>query len=156
VISRDPGVGTAKRGTAFSVIVSKGPEFVPVPDIRGKTPEQARDILHDAGFKYGYTFEFSDSVGEKRVIRSEPAEKAPKGSQVTAVVSKGPKPFPMPNFVGMSLDAARAKAKRAGLVVRNAYPVPGSGKTSGQVQGQNPPEGTSVRKGTGIDLWYAT
>ena len=62
----------------------------------------------------------------------------------------------MPNFVGMSLKAAKAKAASMGLVVQNAYAVPGSGKPSGQVQGQNPPSGTPVRKGTAVSLYYAT
>lgn len=155
IVSRDPDLVSAKQGTAFSVVLSKGPEFLPVPDIGGKTPEQARDELHKAGFRYGYRHEFSDTVAEGRVIASEPKDKAPKGSQVIAVVSKGPKPFPMPDFVGMSVDAAKRKASELGLDVANAYAVPGSGKPSGQVQGQNPPEGTSVRKGTDIDLWYA-
>jgi eukaryotic-like serine/threonine-protein kinase len=75
---------------------------------------------------------------------------------VTVSVSKGPRPFPMPDLVGMQLSAAKAKATSLGLVVRNTYAVPGSGKPHGQVQGQNPPAGTNVRKGTSIDLYYST
>jgi beta-lactam-binding protein with PASTA domain len=80
---------------------------------------------------------------------------APKGSTITAVVSKGPRPFPMPNLVGSKRADARARATSLGLVVRNEYPVPGSGKAKGAVQGQNPPAGTSVRKGTPIDIYYS-
>ena len=39
--------------------------------------------------------------------------------------------------------------------MRNEYPVPGSGKAKGTVQGQNPVSGTMVRKGTPIDIYYA-
>jgi beta-lactam-binding protein with PASTA domain len=74
---------------------------------------------------------------------------------VTVVVSKGPKPFPVPNLVGLTVKAAKAKAASVGLIVRNTYAVPGSGKSKGTVQGQNPPAGTSVRKGAGVDLWYS-
>jgi beta-lactam-binding protein with PASTA domain len=57
--------------------------------------------------------------------------------------------------VGLTVKAAKDKAVAVGLVVRNTYAVPGSGKKKDTVQGQNPAAGTSVRKGAGVDLWYA-
>jgi beta-lactam-binding protein with PASTA domain len=62
----------------------------------------------------------------------------------------------MPELAGKQLEEAKKLAKDRGLVVKNEYPVPGSGKPKGEVQGQNPPAGTSVRKGSTIDLYYAT
>jgi serine/threonine-protein kinase len=155
VISRDPSVTGARRGASVSVIVSKGPQFVPIPSVSGDTPDAAKTALEAAGFVYAERSDFSDAVADGTVIKTDPAGKAPKGATVTAVVSKGPRPFPVPDFVGMILKAAKDKAEAAGLVVRNTYAVPGSGKPKGQVQGQNPPVGTDVRKGTPIDLWYS-
>jgi len=60
---------------------------------------------------------------------------APKGSQVTAVVSKGPRTFPMPDLTGKSLGDAKKAAQDRGLVVKNEYAVPGSGEPKGEVQG---------------------
>jgi serine/threonine-protein kinase len=155
VISRDPIVVSAKRGTSFSVVVSKGPQFVPIPDLAGHTPEGAKSALEAAGFVYAESSDYSDTVAEGKVLRTSPSVKAPKGATVTVVVSKGPKPFPVPNFVGLMLKDAKQQAASLGLVVRNTYAVPGSGKPKGQVQGQNPPEGTPVRKGTAVDFYYA-
>jgi serine/threonine-protein kinase len=157
VISRDPGVPTAKRGTAFQAVVSKGPPLINVPNVAGKSSSDARTALEAAGFVFASSGDFSDEVAEGRVIRTDPSggSLAPKGSRITAIVSKGPKPFPMPNLVGMSLGDAKAKASSLGLVVRNEYPVPGSGKPHGQVQGQNPTAGSVVRKGSPIDLYYS-
>jgi serine/threonine-protein kinase len=157
VISRDPDGQQAKRGTNFQAVVSKGPPLIPVPNVNGKTSANARATLEAAGFTFTSSGEFSDSIAEGRVIRTQPAggAPAPKGSQITALVSKGPKPFPMPNLVGMTLGAAKSKAQSLGLVVRNEYPVPGSGEPQGEVQGQNPTVGAAVRKGTPIDLYYA-
>ena len=154
VISRDPIIVSARRGTSFSVIVSKGPQFVPIPNVAGQDPDAARSAIEQAGFVYAQSSDYSDTIAEGKVISTNPAGKAPKGATVTAIVSNGPKPFPIPNFVGMSLQAAKQKATSLGLVVRNTYAVPGSGKPRGQVEGQNPPEGTSVRKGTAIDFYY--
>jgi serine/threonine protein kinase len=155
VVSRDPIVVSAKRGTSFSVVVSKGPQFIAIPNLAGHTPDGAKAALEGAGFVYAESSDYSETVEEGRVIRTNPSVKAPKGSTVTVVVSKGPKPFPVPNFVGMTIKAAKKKAASVGLIVRNTYAVPGSGKPKGQVQGQNPPEGTPVRKGTSIDFYYA-
>ncbi len=157
VISREPGVGEAKRGTAFTAILSKGPPLVAVPNVSGKSSGDAKSALEAAGFLYASSGAFHETLAEGRVIHTEPGggQLAPKGSRITAIVSKGPKPFPMPNLVGMKLEDAKAKAKSLGLVVRNEYPVPGSGKPAGQVQGQNPAAGATVRKGTSIDLYYS-
>jgi serine/threonine-protein kinase len=130
---------------------------VAVPAVKGLSAANAKSKLEGAGFVYSPSATFSDTVDEGIAIDSDPGggEQAPKGSKVTVYVSKGPRPFPMPNLVGMQLGDAKAKAKSLGLVVRNAYPVPGSGKPAGQVQGQNPTAGASVRKGSPIDLYYS-
>jgi beta-lactam-binding protein with PASTA domain/tRNA A-37 threonylcarbamoyl transferase component Bud32 len=158
IIALTPDTTRAKRGTAFSADVSKGPPPVTVPDVTGKTSGAAKSALDAAGLTFVENDVYSDTVDQGTVISSDPAggSSAPKGSDVTVTVSKGPRPFPMPNLVGMTLQAAKAKASGEGLVVRNTYPVPGSGKPHGQVQGQNPPAGTNVRKGTQVDLYYST
>lgn len=157
VISHDPDRAQARKGTSFTAVVSKGPSLVAVPNIAGKTPAGARSALEAAGFLYTTREDFSETVDAGTVIGSEPASgrMAPKGSTVTAVISKGPRPFPMPDLVGMTRAGAREKAISLGLVVRNEYPVPGSGKPKGTVQGQNPPAGTNVRKGTPVDIYFS-
>jgi serine/threonine-protein kinase len=157
VISHDPDRESVRAGTSFSAVVSKGPPLQPVPNVAGTSEDKARSIIEDAGFTYASRAEFSDEITQGKVISSEPGADAmaPKGSTITAVVSKGPRPFPMPNLVGMTRAAAKQKATSMGLVIGNEYPVPGSGKAKGTIQGQNPVAGTSVRKGASIDLYYA-
>jgi serine/threonine-protein kinase len=157
VISYGPPREQAKRGTAFTATVSDGPELVAVPDVDGKSTSAAEKAIEAAGFTFATSSDYSESVPEGTVISTNPAGggTAPKGSQITAIVSKGPRPFAMPDLVGMRLGAAKEKARAAGLIVRNEYPVPGSGKEKNTVQGQNPVSGTMVRKGTPVDLYYA-
>jgi serine/threonine-protein kinase len=157
VASFDPNRKEARKGTAFTAVVSKGPVLVAVPNVQGKTPGQAKTAFEAAGFVYASREDFSDTIETGAVIGSEPGsgQMAPKGSTITAVVSKGPRPFPMPDLVGMTRAAAKEKARTLGLVIRNEYPVPGSGKPKGTVQGQNPPAGTNVRPGTGIDIYFS-
>jgi beta-lactam-binding protein with PASTA domain len=51
VISQTPGGGTAKRGSAVTLVVSSGPAVVAVPDVRGLSIDDARQKLQDAGFE---------------------------------------------------------------------------------------------------------
>ena len=51
VISQDPNKGTGYKGDTISFVVSKGPDVVTVPDVTGKTRNQATRILRDRGFE---------------------------------------------------------------------------------------------------------
>ena len=51
VISQDPRDGTGHRGDTVTLVVSKGPETIEVPDVGGMTSAQARKVLEDAGFQ---------------------------------------------------------------------------------------------------------
>lgn len=51
VISQDPRDGTGHRGDTVTLVVSKGPETIEVPDVGGMTSAQARKVLEDAGFE---------------------------------------------------------------------------------------------------------
>ena len=51
VISQDPGPGAGHRRDVVTLVMSKGPEFVPVPDVRGQQVEAAKKLITDAGFQ---------------------------------------------------------------------------------------------------------
>jgi eukaryotic-like serine/threonine-protein kinase len=51
VISQDPQPGPGHRGDTVNLVVSKGPEFIPVPDVVRMGEEEATKTLTDAGFQ---------------------------------------------------------------------------------------------------------
>ncbi len=54
VIGTDPGGGASvERGETITVVVSKGPDLVTVPDVVGKTLDELNRILEDAGLRSG-------------------------------------------------------------------------------------------------------
>jgi serine/threonine-protein kinase len=91
---------------------------VPVPDVTGKTLDDAAAALQAAGLQRGTVAKvFSDSVQEGHVVRQDPAsDKAPKGSSVDLWVSKGHGPVAVPAVVGTSQDRAEKVLRRAGFV----------------------------------------
>jgi eukaryotic-like serine/threonine-protein kinase len=49
VISQDPAKGTTTKGSTITFIVSKGPEYVTIPGVRGTTKDQAVQALEAVG-----------------------------------------------------------------------------------------------------------
>lgn len=86
VISQNPASGTVYKGDTITITVSKGPEMVEVPNVRGKTEAEARQILEDAGFKVEKSV--LGGLGWDIVYSQDPAagEQIPRGSTVTLVM----------------------------------------------------------------------
>jgi len=152
VIGTDPGGGTkAPRDSELALLVSDGPAPVPVPDVTGKTFDDASQQLTGAGFTVARADDFSDTVDSGKVIGTDPPanQGANRGSQVTVHVSKGPEMVTVPNLVGLTLDAAQAKLQGMGFEVDTQSYLPGR-----LVRAQSPAAGASVNKGTKVTLFF--
>jgi beta-lactam-binding protein with PASTA domain len=150
VIGTHPTAGTSlPPGTAVSLVVSKGVEPVDVPDVTGKSLDDARAALKDAGLRSKVADEkYDEQVAAEDVISQSPKDgKAPKDSVVQLVVSKGPPLVPVPDVVGMSIGDAIDRLHAAGF--RTSAFGPGFGT----VRGQNPRGGTAP-KGSTIRIVY--
>ncbi|MCD8300687.1 MAG: Stk1 family PASTA domain-containing Ser/Thr kinase [Clostridiales bacterium] len=95
VISQSPAAGsTAHEGDTITIYVSQGTESTVVPDVRGKTENDARTALANASLNTGtVTQDYSDSVAEGSVISQSVAANSTvsEGTSVDLVVSKGKK-----------------------------------------------------------------
>ena len=94
IISQDPAYQenyTIKEHSEISVVISKGTETVEVPDVVGKTREEAEKLLKDAGLVAEITEENDEKVEAGIVLSQdiEDGETVNKGSTVKLVVSKG-------------------------------------------------------------------
>ena len=75
VIGTSPAAGaSAARGATVTVNVSKGPDMVPVPDVTGKSVQDATTIMQQAGLSIGNVF----GPPNKKIFVTDPA----KGTQV--------------------------------------------------------------------------
>ena len=154
VIAVRPSKAVLPLGTSVTLVVSDGPQPVPVPNVAGTPETKAVDTLAAAGFDVVIEETFSNQVKKGRAIGTDPAaatELQP-GETVVLTVSLGPEFFASPDFIGMSVDEAKALAEQAGLEV-TALPVPGS--SGGNIVSQLPPPGTRVRYGSTITVYYA-
>ena len=152
VIRSDPAAGTAlKPGTAVRLVLSKGPEPVAVPDVRGKKQSDAERTLDKAGFRVTSQTVFSDTVAKGMVIEQSPfTGTATRGSTVSLVVSKGPDVVTVPRVTGKKIAEATALLQAAGLKVKVNRPFPGG---PGSVLQQSPGGGGSVKRGSTVTLF---
>jgi beta-lactam-binding protein with PASTA domain len=150
VITSDPAPGTSlQRDTAVSLVVSKGAQPVDVPDVTGKSLDDAKTALKDAGLRGKVTQEkYDEQVTAGDVISQSPKNgQARKDSVVQLVVSKGPPLVSVPDVVGRSIGDARSILESAGFHVRAFGPGVGS------VFRQSP-SGGQAPKGSTITLFY--
>ncbi|WP_329458281.1 Stk1 family PASTA domain-containing Ser/Thr kinase [Streptomyces sp. NBC_01497] len=84
VARQSPGEGgQLAKGDTVTLTVSKGPKMVAVPDVTGRSADDARTRLEDAGFtvKVKHSFPFiDDTITEQSV---DGGDKAPEGSTIT-------------------------------------------------------------------------
>ncbi|NOY64693.1 MAG: PASTA domain-containing protein [Nitrospirae bacterium] len=99
---------------------------VTVPDLRGKDLIEAnRLILEKRLYLKVQAEEFSTDVPAGYIIMQSipPEEKIKEGRTIEVVVSKGPKRYYMPNFVGMLVDEAREKAIEKNIKIERVIKV---------------------------------
>ena len=140
VIGTDPAGGTnVPRDSTLQLLVSDGPAPVPVPDVGGKSFDDASQALTAAGFTVARADDFDATIALGKVIRTDPAANQPasRGAQVTIHVSKGPETVKVPNLVGQSLDAATATAPGRRIPGRHAELPAGSASYARRIR---PPE----------------
>jgi serine/threonine-protein kinase len=157
-IGTDPTGGTsADQGSTVVLRVSGGPGESTVPDVTGKTEDQATTALTRAGFQVDTKTEASPSVAKGLVISQDPAgaATAEKGSTVTITVSSGTGQVTVPDVSGQSQSSAEQAIRNAGLVP-SASTSPSSSDTPGTVISQDPGGGGKADKGSTVSIVIAT
>ncbi len=105
----DPPAGTlVVAGTIVKLYYRPTPDLIPVPNVAGRTLQEARDILGSDGFAYDVVSEEND-LDNGLVIRTEPAgnERVRQDTRITIVVSGGPQQIAIPaSVIGDSVDVA--------------------------------------------------
>jgi len=156
VIGQNPQPDTnVEQGTKVTITVSRGPPLVEVPDLSNRSKADAKEILSNLDFKFKVIEEYSLTVAEGDVINTQPAAgtSVQKGSTVTLVISKGPKPVVMPNVVGMTEAQARAKLEGLNLLV-DVVTVPYPGEV-GVVVLQAPTDGKTIHEGDHVTIYVS-
>ncbi len=123
-ISPTPGM-QMNHNKNITVILSKGPMPVSMPDIVNLTKEEADKAFNEAKLVPNYSEEFNDKI-EKGKIISASVQKGTQmhwGDKLDVVVSKGPKTITMPDVRNKNANDARRILESLGLKVNISAPL---------------------------------
>ncbi len=152
VIATDPKPGgKVLDGGTVTLTLSLGPERYDVPQLAGKTEDQAQDALAATNLAFGKSVgRWSETVPEGQVIRTSPeaGTTLKPGASVDLVLSRGRKPITVKDFTGRSFEAARQALERRRLEVRVAAEEYSDTVPEGHVISQDPTTGTLFRGDT--------
>jgi serine/threonine-protein kinase len=112
VVATAPAEGsTVRKGSTVTLIVSRGKEKVAVPDVEGKTRDEAERLLRKAELEPAVTEREDPDADPGTVLEQDPAPgtKIAKGRTVDLVVAKEPADAPVPGVI----DATEADAVMA-------------------------------------------
>ncbi|MFD5893618.1 PASTA domain-containing protein [Streptomyces sp. NPDC060366] len=155
VMRTDPEPRARIRGNgSVTLVISRGPEIVRVPDLAGKSLADAKDALKKVGLAPGVVARsFDEETDQGDIIRTQPkagTELRPDAG-VALVVSKG-RPVHMPDVTGQSEEEATASLEDAGLDVKVAAERVNSPEESGAVAKQSAKEGSKLARGDTVTL----
>lgn len=158
IISQDPKYiekYNVKEGSTITVVVSKGQEKTKVPNVKGKSQEEALQLLEAANLKTEIIEETSKTVKEGYVIsqETEPDEEVFAGDTVKIHISKGTgiKQVNVVSVIGQSEANAKTTLTGLGLKVNVAYEEDTS-KADGIVLKQSLEGGKTVNEGTTVTI----
>ena len=153
VTRSDPEGGSSVHKRAqVQLYVSKGVDMKTVPELTGKSQDEAQRSLTEAGLAVGaVTDAYSEDVPQGQVISQSVAAgtSLAHDSAVDIVLSKGRQPLTVPTLSGLSASAAKSAIEDLGLV---AAPTDAYSDTvaEGQVISQQTREGSTLYRGDSV------
>jgi len=163
VISQSPDPSSTSTVTTIDLVVSSGPEqkYSTVPDLHGKTVEQASALLANVLLKLGSTdTATTDNVSLDKTIKSQsidPGQKVSEGTaiSVTYYVYQAPAVTKIAVPTISYIDGADAQLDAVGLVLgKTTAQRTNDESLDGKVISTSPAAGTMVEKGTAVDVVY--
>lgn len=156
VIRTAPEAGaTVKEGTEIDLFVSAGKERKPMADYTGKTLEETRELLEEAGFRDVEVEKIHDSSEAGTVLEQSPnpdEQVIPEETGVELTVSAGLANIDLKDLSGYTEKSLEDYADSNGIIVNISSEEYSDSVPAGQVMGQTPSAGTEVEPGSTIDV----
>jgi serine/threonine-protein kinase len=152
VFDQNPNPGDRlEKGNSVTIEVSSGKPMTTVPDVRGKSRDEAVGALAEAGLKPSVHEVFSEKEpGTVTAQSPKPGERVVRGSRVRINVSKGIAPVEVPQVVGLPFPQASSTLQGAGFAVSRRDVD--SDEAAGVVVNQEPGGGTAAPKGSTVTV----
>ncbi len=159
VLDETPKPGSKiRQGSTVKLLVSDGPAPIKVPNLVGKTLDQAQALAAKLGFTISVTEEAPIPNVPPHVIAQQetpPGQKVNAGSTIYVIVSKGGGLGQIPDVRGQDFVTAQQALKAAGFQVGVNYTPSVSGPENGTIINEQPQGGTTAEKGSQVQLWVS-
>jgi eukaryotic-like serine/threonine-protein kinase len=158
VIEQDPAAfGQAEEGSAVDVVIAK-PQRKLVPDLTGKTPEEATTILAGFDLELGTSDQTvpNPDIPAGHIVSQDPPpnSEVPIRTAVNVVLSSGPEIVVIPDDIVCKGPAAvMAELAALGLNPVQGGSAPSECSNPSRVATSDPPPGTSVESGTTVTIF---
>ncbi|MFF2200984.1 Stk1 family PASTA domain-containing Ser/Thr kinase [Streptomyces sp. NPDC058145] len=156
VTKQDPDGGTSRqKGSTIVLTVARAEEKVAVPDVTGKTCDEAKAELQSKGLAPNATCNDTPTDNpddDGKVLTTTPAAGSEVAKNTPVAINVGKvqnQQVQVPNVQGQKLKDAKKLLEQAGLQVGN---VTGSQDDNSTVFTSNPPQGSTVQRGSTVDL----
>jgi serine/threonine-protein kinase len=158
VIRQNPEPGVrVDRNALVELVISNGKPMVGLQDVRSYTATDAQRLLQAQGFPVTTVRKFDNSAKDNVIdTLPKPGTQVRPGSRITLIVSNGPQPVEVPNFVGMSVDNARAQAARLGIALDTSQQAAVNGVPADTIALQDIAPGTKIDKNTQVHATVST
>ena len=155
VVETSPPARTSLNlGSSVTVIVSRGRETVAVPNVVGRSRDEARLALEGADLRVAVRREES-GADPGTVLRQDPAAGAriPKGDVVTIVVARAPQLVRVPDVTGDTADEARDELASAGFEIVTRRVLVSDPNDHDRVTDQRPDAGERRKRGSRVIIF---
>ncbi len=152
VIRQNPLAGTkVAKDSLIELVVSNGKPLVGLMDYRGYSLLDAQRTLQAQGFAVTVVRRYDNSAKDNVIDQTpKPGAKVRQASRITLVVSNGATMIGVPDFVGMSVEKARAAAAHSGVRLDVSQQSAVAGVPADTIASQNPAAGTQTQKGGAV------
>ncbi|HEY7046186.1 MAG TPA: Stk1 family PASTA domain-containing Ser/Thr kinase [Jatrophihabitantaceae bacterium] len=154
VVGTKPGGHSqVRRHAKITLLISLGPKLYKLPDVRGKSQDDAMSLLGQTHAKVTVTQHFDDSVPKGDAIGTDPAagQQVRGNTPVTLIMSSGPELKDVPDVTGDNQDDATNTLQDAGFEV-NVVQQFSDSVDEGKVISQDPPGGQQLAKGHTVTI----
>jgi len=160
VISQYPSEGyEVLPNTEVNLIIAQEIPPIAVPDLIGKTKDQAELEITGLELVVGMVVEIESNYPKDMVIKQRPGPgtNVKKGSLVDIAISKGPKPkVTVPNLIRKTVEEAKMILEKIGLKLSGIIlNKPTLDIEEGRIVDQRPSAGEEVDYGSYVQVWKA-
>lgn len=158
ILKQSPNPGSwLKMTRKVKVILSRGPQRLPMPDLVDNSVRHSRIVIGQSGFKMGgVAYAWWDGMLENRVVAQDPVPGLEEyyGRRVNLLVSRGTRErsWVMPDLIGLDQDRVRQRLASAGFRLGVAKYASHESLEQGLIVDQSPPAGHPVTRKRFIEL----